>query len=105
MIGVDHAASLEHDEELVAIVMAVVFVPRARLEHRPADHVIGIGRFLVDQELHLHVHPAVVALEPFDLGHVAQIGAKHDRSRLAFRPCGGGAFHGLGQRGPDFFTL
>ena len=71
--------ALEHDEELVAIVMAVVFVARAGLEHGPADDVIGAGRFLVDQELHLHVDPAVVALQAFDLRHVAQIGAVHFR--------------------------
>src|SRR4249920_990676 len=48
MLRVDHPVTLEHDEELVAVMMAVVFVPGAGLEHGPADNMIGIRGFLVD---------------------------------------------------------
>src|SRR6516165_5433710 len=71
--------ALEHDEELVAMVMAVPLVARPRLEHGPTDHMVGAGGGLVDQELHLHVDPAVLALEARDLRHVAHIGAIHFR--------------------------
>jgi hypothetical protein len=76
-VAVDVPASLDDDEELIAVVMAVALVARAGLEHGPADDVIGAGGFLVDQELHLHVDPAVVALQSFDLRHVPDVGAKH----------------------------
>jgi hypothetical protein len=65
--------------------------------------VIGAGGFLVDQELHLHIDPAVIALEAFDLRYVAQVRAVHDWRLLAFFPFGCGALHGLGQCGADFF--
>src|SRR5262249_17746696 len=73
----DMAVALEHDEELVAMVMAVPLVARPRLEHGPTDHMVGAGGGLVDQELHLHVDPAVLALEPPDLANLAHIGALH----------------------------
>src|SRR5262245_24373945 len=53
MIGVDHAVALEHDKKLVAIVVAMGYMPRTWLKHGPANHVIGTGRFLVNQKLHL----------------------------------------------------
>src|SRR5215813_12534648 len=86
VVGVDMAVALEHDEELVAIVMAVPLVARPRLEHGPTDHMVGAGGGLVDQELHLHVDPAVLAFEARDLRHVAHTGAIH--------------FRGLGCRAP-----
>jgi len=96
--------ALEHDEKLVAIVMTVILMPRARLEHGPADHVVGVGGFLVDQELHLHVDPAIVALEAFDLRHVFQIRAVHDRVGLAFVEDRSRAFDGLAERATEFFS-
>src|SRR5262249_61400395 len=66
VVGVDMAVALEHDEELVAMVMAVPLVARPRLEHGPTDHMVGAGGGLVDQELHLHIHPTVLALEAPD---------------------------------------
>ena len=57
--------------------MQVPLVTGAGLEHGPADDVVGAGRFLVDQELHLHVDPAVLALEALHLRHVLEVGAKH----------------------------
>src|SRR5262249_45111120 len=60
--------------------MAVTLVARARLEHGPADHMIGASRFLVDQELHLHVDPAILARQALDLRHVANVGAIHRRA-------------------------
>src|SRR5215813_10040425 len=98
VVGIDMAVALEHDEELVAIVMAVPLVARPRLEHGPTDHMVGAGGGLVDQELHLHVDPAVFAFEARDLRHVAHIGAIHFRG-----PCGRacasdfsfGLWHGL----------
>src|SRR4029078_12806791 len=48
MLCVDHPVTLEDDEKLVAVMMAVVFVPGAGLEHGPADNMIGICGFLVD---------------------------------------------------------
>src|SRR5262245_64260622 len=50
-VRVDVAVTLEDDEELVAIVVAVPLVPGPGLEHRPADHMVGAGRWFVDQEL------------------------------------------------------
>src|SRR5215831_16213066 len=79
IVGIDMAVALEHDEELVAIVMAVPLVARPRLEHGPTDHMVGAGGGLVDQELHLHVDPAVLAFEARDLRHVAHTGAIHFR--------------------------
>src|SRR5262249_10106948 len=81
VVGIDMAVALEHDEELVAMVMAVPLVARPRLEHGPTDHMVGAGGGLVDQELHLHVDPAVLALEARDLGNLAHIGAIHFRGR------------------------
>src|SRR5262245_120995 len=52
-LGIDMAVALEDDEELVAMVMAVVLVARAGPKYGPAHYVIGAGRLLVDQELHL----------------------------------------------------
>src|SRR5215472_10669276 len=79
VVGIDMAVALEHDEELVAIVMAVALVARPRLEHGPTDHMVGAGGCLVDQELHLHVDPAVLAFEARDLANLAHIGAIHSR--------------------------
>src|ERR1043165_3909880 len=70
LVGVDVPVALQHNEELVAIVVAVVLMARTGLQHRPADNMIGAGRFLVDQELHLHVDPAVLARQALDLRHV-----------------------------------
>src|SRR4029077_18318702 len=39
LIRVDMAVTLEHDEELVAIVVAVPLMPCPGPEHGPADHV------------------------------------------------------------------
>ena len=39
----DMAVAVEHDEELVAMVMAVPLVARPRLEHGPTDHMVGAG--------------------------------------------------------------
>jgi hypothetical protein len=75
VVAVDVAVALEDDEELVAVRVQVALMPRARLEHGPADDVIGSGRLLVDQELHLHVDPALVLAQPFDQRHVANVGA------------------------------
>src|SRR5215469_1787026 len=79
IVGIDMAVALEHDEELVAMVMAVPLVARPRLEHGPTDHMVGAGGGLVDQELHLHVDPAVLALEARDLANLAHAGAIHFR--------------------------
>src|SRR4051812_15228483 len=48
-VGVNVALALEHDEERVAIAQAMALMARARLEHRPADDMIGAGGLLVDQ--------------------------------------------------------
>jgi len=61
------------------MVMAVPLVARPRLEHGPTDHMVGAGGGLVDQELHLHIDPAVLALEARDLANLAHIGAIHFR--------------------------
>src|ERR1700730_3226339 len=79
VVGIDMAVTLEHDEELVAMVMTVPRGPRPGLEHGPTDHMVGAGGGLVDQELHLHVDPAVLALEPPDLANLTHIGAVHFR--------------------------
>src|SRR4029077_5732739 len=100
LVGVDVPAALEHDEELVAIVMPVALVPRPRFEHGPTDHVIGARRSLVDQELHLHIDPAVLALETRDLGPLTNVGAIHFRGGGRGAPgtgggCGAGFSFGL----------
>src|SRR5215831_14077230 len=76
-VAVDVAAAFDHDEELVAVMVPVALVARARFEHGPADDVVRSRRFLVDQELHLHVDPAVLARQALDLGYVADVGAVH----------------------------
>src|SRR5262245_48673352 len=48
---VDVAVTLEHDEELVAIVVAVTLVSRPGLEHRPGDHTVDTGSCFVTLEL------------------------------------------------------
>src|SRR5262249_11309337 len=73
-----------------AIAMPVTFVPRPRLEHGPTDHMIRPRRSLVDQELHLHIDPAVLALETGDLGHRVHVGAIHLRGRSRAAPGAGG---------------
>jgi hypothetical protein len=105
MIGVDHALAVEHDEKLIAIALAMIFMPRTWLKHGPANHMIGAGGFLIDQELYLHIDPAVIALKAFDLRYVAQVRAIYDWRFLAFFPFGGSALHGLRQRGAAFFLL
>src|SRR5262249_51932100 len=60
--------------------MSMPLVPCSRLEHGPTDHMVSTGGRLVDQELHLHVDPAVLALEPCDGRHVLQVGAIHFRA-------------------------
>jgi hypothetical protein len=59
-------------------VVAMVYMPRTWLKHGPANHVIGTGGFLVDQKLHLHIDPAVIALEAINLRYIAQICAVHN---------------------------
>src|SRR5258705_11102772 len=39
--AVDVAATLEHDEEFVAVAMQVALVARAGFEYGPAHHVVG----------------------------------------------------------------
>src|SRR5262245_3380685 len=104
MIRIDHPVTLEHDEKLVAVMMAVVFMPGAGLEHGPADYMIGARSFLIDQKLHLHVDPAVIALEALDLWYVAQIGAIHYWRRFTFFPFGHRAFHGFSESATDFLS-
>src|SRR6478609_6511946 len=77
VLGVDMALALEHDEELIAVMMAMVFMPCTGFQNGPADHMVGAGGLLVDQELHLHVDPAILALEASHLRHVLQVGAIH----------------------------
>src|SRR5262245_56284681 len=79
VVGIDMAVAHEHDEELVAIVMAMPLVTRPRLEHRPPAHMVGAGGCRVDRELHLHVGPAVLASVARDLRRVAHTGAIHFR--------------------------
>src|SRR5262245_65385722 len=52
LVRVDMAVDLEHDEELVAIVVAVPLVPCPRPEHGPGDHMVGAGGSVGDSELH-----------------------------------------------------
>jgi hypothetical protein len=82
----------------------MVYMLCTRLKHGPANHVIGTGGFLVDQKLHLHIDPAVIALEALNLRYIAQVCAVHNWRLLAFFPFGGGTLHGLGQRGADLFS-
>src|SRR5262249_16985468 len=109
-VAVDVAAALDHDEELVAVAMQVPFMAGAGLEPGPAHHVIGAGGFFIDQELNLHVHPAVLARQALDLRHVTDVGAVHRRTGALRRPWlvllapgGGGGLHGFGERSADLF--
>src|SRR5262245_28837170 len=92
MFCVNVATPPEHNEELVAVAMQMSLVPRAWLEHGPADDMIGTGGLFVDQELHLHVDPAVLAHKAGNFRHVAQIGAVHFcgpwRARAGWFCCG-----------------
>src|SRR5712671_582145 len=78
---VDDVAFARWGLAVVGIEMAVPLVTGPRLEHGPPDHMVGAGGGLVDQELHLHVDPAVLALEPPDLANLTHIGAVHFRGR------------------------
>src|SRR5260221_13210611 len=51
VVGIDMAVALEHDEELVAMVMAGPLMARPRLEDGPTDHMVGARGGLSDQEL------------------------------------------------------
>src|SRR5262249_22534778 len=75
--GDDVAATLEHDEKLVAVTVQVPLMTGTRPQHGPADDMIGARRLLVDQELHLHVDPAFLSLESLDLRDVLDVGAVH----------------------------
>src|SRR6188472_2438326 len=75
LVGIDVTVTLQDDEELIAIMVPVTLMAGAGLQHGPANHMVCAGRFLVDQELHLHLDPAVLARETFDLGYIAEIGA------------------------------
>src|SRR5262245_169600 len=77
LAGDDVPLALEHDEELVAIRVQVPLVAGTGPQHRPADDMVGAGRFLVDQELHVHVDPAVLALQAFHLRYALEVGAVH----------------------------
>src|SRR5215831_18233497 len=48
MVGIDHPVTFEHDKKFVAVVMAVIFVSSAGLEHSPANDMVRSSRFLVD---------------------------------------------------------
>src|SRR6266496_1053555 len=50
LVGIDMTMAFDDDEEFIAVVMPMVFVTRARLEHGPTDDMIGARRLLVDQE-------------------------------------------------------
>src|SRR5260370_35943814 len=49
LVGVDVAVPLEHDEELVAIAMAAIFVPGARFQRGPAGRTIRARAVLLDR--------------------------------------------------------
>src|SRR5260221_10200841 len=49
VVGIDMAVALEHDEELVAMVMAVPLVAGPRLEHGPPHHMHRARRGPVHQ--------------------------------------------------------
>ncbi len=74
VVGVDVTRALEDDEELVGVAMEMPVVAGARRQHGPAEQeVVGAGLCLVDEELHLHVDPALVAAQPADEGNLRQI--------------------------------
>src|SRR4051794_14536961 len=61
LVRVDLAAAAQDDEELVGVWMTVALVPGAGRQQRPADDERNRPRRArVDQELHLHVDPALV---------------------------------------------
>src|SRR5215218_2524617 len=65
VVRVDLTAAADHDQELVAVRVPVAVVARTGREHGPAHHEARRpGRPLVDQELHLHVDPALVLAQP-----------------------------------------
>src|SRR4029079_11301287 len=66
---------------------------------------IGAGGLLVDQELHLHIDPAVAPAQALDLRHVAQIGAVHGGTGHLLRKFFLGCLHGFSQGPPDFFEI
>src|SRR5258708_30478467 len=56
VVGIDMAVALEHDEELVAMVMAVPLVARPRLAPGPTHHTVGAGAGLVVPGPHPPLH-------------------------------------------------
>jgi hypothetical protein len=52
--------ALEHQQEFIGVKVAMPVVPGTGRKNSPAkDQLIRVGRFLVNQELDLHVDPAI----------------------------------------------
>ncbi len=67
--------SLEDDEELVGVGMAVAVVASTRRQDGPAhQEIVGSGG-VIDQELDLHIDPAVVGPQAALDRYVAEVGA------------------------------
>ena len=71
LVGVDLPLAGHDDEELVAVGVRVALVAGAGAEDGAADdELVGAGGAGVDQELDVHVDPAVVDAEPLLERHV-----------------------------------
>src|SRR5579859_2442194 len=60
LIGVDGAVAADHEEELVAVGVAVGLVTRAGRQHGPAQQQLLRAGRLAHRELHAHADPALV---------------------------------------------
>src|SRR5262245_19252411 len=78
------------------------YMPHTGLKHGPANHMVGTGRFLVNQKLHLHIDPAVIALEAINLRYIAQVCAVHNWRLLAFFHSAAALFTALASAAPIF---
>jgi hypothetical protein len=77
MIGVDHALALEHDEKLVAIVLAMIFMPRTWLKHGPRLRLV-LPRRLISPFLRA-CFPSDEVIESSACAlHMSAIGGKAD---------------------------
>src|SRR5574337_440984 len=60
LVGVDRAVTFENQKKLVRLEVTVTLVPRAGRKDRPAQNqFVRMGGLLIDQELNLHVDPAL----------------------------------------------
>jgi hypothetical protein len=73
LIGVDHPAALNDDEEFVGLMVTVTVMAGPGREHRPSqEEVLRACGVLVDEKLDLHVHPTLIPIETGNEGDIVE---------------------------------